>query len=430
MYTPRVELSTLDRGLRTAVVELPHLHTATLAVFVKAGPRYESPQENGLSHFVEHMLHRGTEGHPSSLALNRAFESLGGSLVAETGRDYSSFTLSVATDRVGDGLDLLGDLFARPLFSDIELERALILEELSADYDERGNEINGPDLARELMFGDHPLGQRIVGPIDNVKRFTVDDVRRFFARLFGAHNLIVAVAGPSPVAQLTDAIARAFRDVPAGEPPPGIASPVAPASPRFRHVPDSGSQTSLDLVWWSIPETDPAYMASAALARVIDDGMSTRLHYQLADQLGLAYSVSGGIEPLHDVALFEISAQTANAKSVQLARKAIELCSELCETAVSDDELDRVKQRYRFELASSIDDAPAMAGWFGGTSLFYPPPSLDQRAEAMDSITPDDVLEAARRVFSPVNLSAVAVGALSRARQAELRELILRSLAH
>ncbi|MBZ0232036.1 MAG: insulinase family protein, partial [Deltaproteobacteria bacterium] len=186
----------LDHGLRVTTVALPHLHTATVAAFIKVGSRFERPEENGLSHFTEHMLFRGTERFPTSLALNTAIERLGSTLHAETGRDYTLFSMGFEPEHVEAGLDLLGELLGRPRFGDIELERALVLEEINEDYDEDDVEINADDIARGLMFGDHALGQRIIGPRENVEGFNERDVRAHFARFYGARNMIVCVAGP------------------------------------------------------------------------------------------------------------------------------------------------------------------------------------------------------------------------------------------
>ncbi|MGH9887611.1 MAG: M16 family metallopeptidase, partial [bacterium] len=165
---PAVETTTLDNGLAVTTVALPHLHTAVCALFVKVGARFELPDDNGLSHFTEHMLFRGTERYPTSLALNTAVERLGSTLHAETGRDYTLFQLALEPELVGPAIDVLGELLARPRFSDIELERELVLEELNEDYDEQGVEINADDIARGLVFEAHPLGQRIIGPRTNV----------------------------------------------------------------------------------------------------------------------------------------------------------------------------------------------------------------------------------------------------------------------
>ena len=161
-----------------------------------------------------------------------------------------------------------------------------------------------------------------------------------------------------------------------------------------------------------------------ALLRVLDDGMSTRLHYTLADQKGLAYSIHAAIEPLADTALFEITGATANAKVPALVRELLGLLDGLRRGNVTDDELAKARVRYRYETLASIDDAAAMAGWFGGTALYYPPTQLSERLAAMDRIGIDEVVRIADTVLVPQHLVIAAVGTLSRARLGELRQAV------
>jgi predicted Zn-dependent peptidase len=423
---PRVFTTTLDNGLAVTTVELPHLHTAVCALFVKVGARFESRDDNGLSHFVEHMLFRGTERYPSSLALNTAIEQLGSTLHAETGRDYTLFQLALEPENVSAAIELLGELLGHPRFSDIELERELILEEINEDYDEQGVEINADDIARGLAFADHPLGQRIIGPRENVERFAIADVRRHFTHFYGAKNATLCVAGPVTHAAVVDVAGRALAVLPSGARAEVVpAPPLEPADrPRLRHVQDAGSQTSLAILFRAIPELDPGYVALVALLRVLDDGMSTRLHYTLADQKGLAYSIHAAIEPLADTALFEIAGATANAKVPSLMRELLALLDGLRRGEIRDDELAKARVRYRYETLASIDDAAAMAGWFGGTALYYPPPSLSHRLAAMSGVNVDDIVGIARKILAPANLAVAAVGTLSRARLGELRGVV------
>jgi predicted Zn-dependent peptidase len=393
-------------------------------LYVKVGSRLERPEDNGLSHFVEHMLFRGTEAHPTSYDINFAFESLGGTLYAETGRDYSLFQVTLVPALVEGGLELFGELFTRPRFADLELERQLILEELNEDYDERGAEINSADLARGLLFADHPLAQRIIGPPENVERFTEADVRRHFARYYCAANSILVAAGPVAHAALALAAERHLGGLSRGAEAAAEPARFEQAGARFLHVPDSGAQSSVEVLWRGVPELDPDAMAQVALVRALDDGMSTRLHYRLCDQLGLAYSLQAGLEPLHDVTVLEVTGATANAKVPELVSRLLELVDELRKTGIAEAELAKVKLRFRYDLLSSIDDANAMAGWFGGTALYYPPTSLEERAARMDAVTVDDVRRAASRVLSADNLAVVVVGSLSRARLAELRSAV------
>lgn len=422
---PDVQAAELSNGLRVTTVALPHLHTAVCALFIKVGARFESPRDNGLSHFTEHMLFRGTERYPTSLALNTAVEKLGSTLHAETGRDYTLFQLSLEPAHVPAAIELLGELLGSPRFSDIELERRLILEEINEDYDERGVEINADDIARGLAFEAHPLGQRIIGPRDNVERFSLRDVRRHFKRFYGATNATLCVAGPVHHAAVVDHATRALERMPAGRRAGHKPAPKAKQrGPALRHVADAGSQTSLAVLFRAVPELDRRYVSLVALLRVLDDGMSTRLHYTLADQKGLAYSIHAAIEPLADTALFEIAGATANAKVPALVRELLGLLDGLRRGEITDDELAKARVRYRYETLASIDDASAMAGWFGGTSLYYPPQELSVRLAAMSKVTRDDVVEVARDVLAPDHLALAAVGSLSKPRLGELRGVI------
>ena len=152
--------------------------------------------------------------------------------------------------------------------------------------------------------------------------------------------------------------------------------------------------------------------------------MSTRLHYTLADQKGLAYSIHAAIEPLADAALFEIAGATANAKVPQLVKELLSLLDGLRRGELTNDELAKARVRYRYETLASLDDASTMAGWFGGTALYYEPPALSARLEAMSHVTIEDVASVARDVLAPNHLTLAAVGTLSRARLGELRGTI------
>jgi predicted Zn-dependent peptidase len=408
----RVFRSRLSNGLRLVTVETPYLHTATLCLYVRAGSRYETPKSNGLSHFVEHMLFRGSSRFPDSLALNRAIEELGGTLYAETGRDYSLYQIPLHARDIARGLEILGDLFSTPAFNDIELERQIILEEILEDLDDRGRNVNLDDLSRTVAWDSHPLGYPITGPTRNVRRFRERDVRRHFQRFYGAANMVLCVAGPLSHARVARWSAKAFKAVPAGQrrrpPAPRPAGP----GPRFRSVYNEAAQTQVQVLFHALPETDPDYQALRALIRVLDDGMSTRLHYQICDQKGLAYSVAGSLHSYHDAALLEIDAACAHTKLPALVGEALTILARFRDELVSDAELDKAKHRFLGDLESCYDDLDSLCGWFGGTELFYRPRSQEQRARELARVRPEHIRKVARRVIRPEHLNVAVVGAL------------------
>src|SRR6185369_12633384 len=232
----RVARARLSNGLRMLTIETPHLHTASVCLYVRAGSRYETPATNGLSHFLEHMLFRGSGRYPSSFALNLAIEELGGTLYAETGRDYSLYQITLHPKQVARGLEILGDLFSSPAFRDIDLERKIVVEEILEDLDDRGRNVNVDDQSRRLAWGNHPLGYPITGPMRNVKRFSLADVRAHFRRFYGAANMVLAVAGPLDHGDVRAQAREAFARVHPGSRRRPRAPQPNSHGPRFRAV--------------------------------------------------------------------------------------------------------------------------------------------------------------------------------------------------
>jgi predicted Zn-dependent peptidase len=422
----RVFRSRLSNGLRLVTIETPHLHTANLCLYVRAGSRYETAAENGLSHFVEHMLFRGSSQFPDSLALNRAIEELGGTLYAETGRDYSLYQIPLSAHDIGRGLEILGDLFSTPAFRDIELERQIILEEILEDLDDKGRNVNIDDLSRGLTWGGHPLGYTITGPLKNVRRFRDADVRRHFGRFYGAANMVLCVAGPLSHTRVAKWAAKAFKAVPGGTRRRPAPPRPAGRGPRFRATYNESAQAQVQVLFHALPETDKDYQALRALVRVLDDGMSTRLHYQICDQKGLAYSVAGSLHSYHDAALLEIDAACAQAKLPELVGESLSILARFRDEPVSDAELAKAKHRFRGDLESCYDDLDSLCGWFGGTELFYRPLSQEQRARQLERVTAADIQRVARRVIRRERLNVAVVGSLGSALSKKVSRMVER----
>jgi predicted Zn-dependent peptidase len=420
----RVGRALLPNGMRVVAVETPHLHSATVCLYVRAGSRYEKRKTNGLSHFLEHMLFRGSSRYPSSMALNRAIEELGGTLYAETGRDYSLYQIALHPRYVERGMKILGDLFGAPEFRDIELERKIIVEEILEDLDDRGRNVNLDDQSRKLVWGDHPLGYPITGPLGNVRRFSVAEVRAHFRRFYGASNMVLAVAGPVPARTVFRQSRGAFARVPRGARRKPPAPRPAGRGPRFRAVRNESAQTQVHILFHALPETDPDYHALRALVRVLDDGMSTRLHYQICDQKGLAYSVAGTLHSYHDAALLEIDAACAHSKLPALISEALGMLGKFRDELVGADELDKAKRRFVADIEACYDDLDGLSSWFGGTELFGRADTQESRARSLGRVRPEDIRAVARRVFRPERLAVTVVGALSPAQSRKVEKIV------
>ena len=183
-------------GARVVVARTPGLHSAMLALYVRAGSRHEEPEANGVSHFVEHLLFRGSRGYPDSRAMNAAVEAAGGSMNAMTARDHTCFYTSLHPAGLETGIDVITDLARHPLLRDIEVERQVILEEILDEVDSRGRDVDPDNLVKRIVFPGHGLGQKIAGSRGSVRALDAGAIRAHHARHYTGANVVLVAAGP------------------------------------------------------------------------------------------------------------------------------------------------------------------------------------------------------------------------------------------
>jgi predicted Zn-dependent peptidase len=420
---PRTTITTLSNGLTLVIVAQPHLHTSAAQLMVRAGSRYETAESAGLSHFVEHMLYRGSAAFPDAFALNRAFERRGGGLYAETGREITSYLVECPAESLVPLLAVLADAVIRPRWNDLEVEQRIVLEEILEDLDEHGQLIRADDVARRLAWPDHPFGLPITGTPDSVAGFTRADVEAHHGRFYCGDNAVLCVAGAVEHAEVQEAVAEQFADLPGGS----RALPEPPArftGPRLVHVDHAESQTNLDLVIQALPDSDPLNPAQSVLLRILDDGLSTRLHRRIVDELGLAYDVSASAEVLEDAVLLDFGAACAHDSTRPLLEAIWRLAAELRAAPPDDEEFQIARRRLLWDVQASYDSPRAMTEYYGNAALLRRNRALSVRVRQVLSATREDVHEVARRILRPDRLAAATVGRLTRAQQAALAELL------
>jgi len=236
--------------------------------------------------------------------------------------------------------------------------------------------------------------------------------------------MVLTVAGPVASRTVFRQSRRAFGRVPRGAHRRPLAPQAAGPGPRFRTVHNESAQTQVHVLFHAIPETDPDYHALRALVRVLDDGMSTRLHYQICDQKGLAYSVAGTLHSYHDAALLEIDAACAHPRLAALVSEALGMLGNFREELVAEDELDKAKRRFVADIEACYDDLDGLSSWFGGTELFGRADTQENRARALARVRPEDIRAVARRVFRPENLAVTVVGALSPTQSRRVEKIV------
>lgn len=409
-----VPVKTLDNGLRVATIELPHLHAACVSAYVRAGARFEASEDSGLSHFMEHMLHRGTKRHPDPDSFHAAVESIGGSLDAETRRDLTIYPLFLPPASVEAGMRLLGDMLIEPIFSSLEIERGVVLEEMNEDLDVRGRAIDLNDVVCRAMWPDHPLGQHIAGTRRNVRRFGLADLQRHHVRHYSARNMVLVVAGPLAHGQVVTWATETWARMPPGQ-RHETAAPVPALGPLRVHCPgDDEVQTQLSVSFSTFGVTDPDHPALLVLMRVLDDGLSTRLYRRIVHKHGLCYDVGADLDASADYGALDISAVAAHIKAPRVLSEILDLVTELRASPVPEAELERAKRRHSWEVRAMLDAPGPIADRWGEALLYDVAPSVSELEKQIAAITAADVQRVAARVFQPARMIVGTLGRTSR----------------
>ncbi|HTP52549.1 MAG TPA: pitrilysin family protein [Anaeromyxobacteraceae bacterium] len=407
---PERERAVLPNGVTVVATRTPGLHSAMVAVYVRAGSRHETRELNGVSHFLEHLLFRGSEGYPETLVMNAAVESAGGSLNAMTARDHSCYYTPIHPSALETGITVLADIIRRPLLRGMDVERQVILEEILDEVDSNGRDVDPDNLAKRLAFGPHPLGYKIAGTPRTIRKLREPDVRRHHAALYTGPNVVLAAAGPAPFEEVLAIARRQMSAIPAGAPSAAVPAPRWPIGPLYRAIDHDDAQTEFTLAFPSVPEQNADHPATLCLRRLLDDGLSSRLPYEIIEQKGLAYTIHAGLETFEDTGLFTFDGACSPGKLGLVISEILSLLVRLREEPVPDDELERGKRRHRLSLTFALDNPYELAGWIGTGEILGWPETLEQRCRRVERVTAADVRRVARRMFQRRNLLAVAVG--------------------
>jgi predicted Zn-dependent peptidase len=418
------ESLTLGSGLRVRLIPLPHLQSATVSVFVRVGSRYETAETNGLSHFLEHMLYRGTKAHPAPHELNLAIERLGGTLDAATHVDFTSYDLTLPAETIGKGLELLAEVLRQPLLMELRTEKQIIREEILEDLNEEGEQIDIDNVSRQLLYPDHPLGFPIAGPLENLDRFETADLRRHHVRHYTARNSVVCVAGAFEPQSFGDAIRSHFDGMPAGDPIEPSHSSKDATPGRFCYVHEHGSQTDVRLSFHTPGVTSAEAPTLVLLARVLDDGLSTRVHQTICEERGLAYEAFAANDTFEDCGVFDFGASVEHRKAPMLVETVFELIGELQRHVPTDDEVEKAKRRYLWDLRMVRDDPEDTAHFVGTSALFGLPERISTVAEQVARVTPGDIQRAVRQYLEPKDAYLTCVGVLDKGLLSDLRSLV------
>jgi predicted Zn-dependent peptidase len=401
----------LANGLPVVVAPQPHLQRAYVALWARVGSRFETDAENGISHFLEHMIYRGTRRVPSAHAVNLAFESLGGSLFASTQVDHGIFSLGLPPESLGAACALFGEVLSEPAFLDIDVERGIVAEEILEDLDDEGRQIDADNVSRALIYGDHPLGFTITGTEKHVRSFHEDMLRRWHAEHYTADNAALVFSGNVEIDAAFRLAQQAFeRSLPRGTRIPATPPALTQKAARLEIVENVSSQTELRICFRACAETHALRPALDMLMRVIDDGMSTRLYHRLCDARGLCYDVSAGYDPYEDDGVVDVAAGVQHKRVPLVTREILALFDELAQTGPTEEELTKARRRVLWDARSMADSPEETGSFYAGGLLFDRQSTPEEHVAALVRVTPSDVREVARWMARPERLSVTAVG--------------------
>lgn len=400
----------LEQGLRVVTTPVPHSRSASISIFIGAGSRYETEEVAGISHFVEHMLFKGTAKRPTPKEISEAIEGVGGALNAATDKELTVYWCKVPAQHFELAMDVLSDniLHSRLDPLDIEREREVIIEELNMVYDSPVDLVNM--MIDEVVWPNQPLGRDTAGTKESVGRITREKLLDYMASHYAPTSAVVAVAGRVTPQQVEDAALRFL-----GEWPNSATTPWYPAvngqpGPRVNVKFKRTEQANLCLAVQGLPSEHPDRYAQDVLNTLLGEGMSSRLFLQIRERLGLAYDVHSYVNHFRDAGSHVVFAGVDTRKVNQAIQAILAELAKLRD-GVPEDELNRTKESMKGRLLLRLEDTRSIASWTGAQELLRNSiMSVDEVLGLIDAITVEDIRRVAHELFVTERLNLAVVG--------------------
>ncbi len=398
----------LPGGLRVVTETVPHVRSVSVGFWVGAGSRHEADAERGITHFIEHMVFKGTASR-SAREIAEAMDTLGGQVNAFTGREVTSFYARVLDEQFPAAVDLLTDMVFRPRFAeeDLEREKGVVVEEILM-YEDSPDELVH-DLLTQVIWPEHPLGRPIQGEVASVRGFSRRQVLDYYRRFYRPANMVVAVAGAVEHERVLSILGEAVAGVEAGSRvSPGERPPARPGrAGREKDI----EQVHLCLGAEGVGLADDQLPALGLLATVVGGGTSSRLFQEVREERGLAYAVHASHHPFHDTGFFSVYL----AASPAAARDALELCrrilAQVREEGVEAAELERARQHLKSGLLISLESTTARMSWLGRSLLLLSRVRTPaEEAALLDAVTVAALREEAAGLLQDDRLGMAWVG--------------------
>ena len=408
-------IDVLPNGLRVVVTSIPHSQAAVLAAYVGVGSRDEARDTLGLSHYLEHMLFKGTESRPEPTAISAAIEGAGGSLNAFTSRELTCYWNRVPFDRLSLAMDVLADSVRHSLLaeSEIERERTVICSEIRRAHDQPGQRVG--QLLTQATYGEQPLGWEIAGDLDSVDAIAREHLANHIETWYRPSNIVLSVAGNVEREQVVEYAERHWgagwsaessAAAPAREPAGAMMSDDL-AQIEVRNL----EQCNLALALRSIHRLDPDRYTLNLMNEVLGGGMSSRLFTEIREKRGLAYSVGSHPSAFDDAGHLTIMAGVTDEHVLETVDVVFDELGKLVAEPVTDEEIERVREHAIGSFRLGLDAAASWCHRAGGMLLsngFIEP--VEETIAGYQSVTAADIQRVALRILREDNLAAAVVG--------------------
>jgi predicted Zn-dependent peptidase len=409
-----VRRTVLPSGLRILTEAIPGVRSVSFGIWVGIGSRDESPRLSGASHFLEHLLFKGTNRR-SALEISAEIEAVGGETNAFTTKEYTCYYARVLDADLPLAVDVICDLVTDSVLAeaDVETERGVILEEIAMTDDEPGDEVH--DLFADAVYGDSPLGRRISGTPATIAAMTRDEIHEFYRTHYAAPRIVVAAAGNLDHDEVVDRVAAAFGHSPyftaPGQPEP-VLVPDAFVPVRPHRVEVCSKDTEQAHVVYGcagLTRHDERRFALGALNNVLGGGMSSRLFQQIREKRGLAYSVYSYNSEYTDSGLFAVYAGCAPGKVDEVLALTRDELAQVAKQGLTDAEVARGKGMLKGSVVLGLEDTGSRMSRLGkGELLYVDLLSVDDMLARIDAITPEDVRAIAAEVLvNPASLAVI-----------------------
>jgi predicted Zn-dependent peptidase len=406
-----IRRTVLPSGLIVLTERMEHVRSVAMGVWMRAGSRHEVPELNGISHFVEHMVFKGTKSR-SAQRIAREVDAIGGNLDAFTGKETVCFNIKVLDEHVGTALDVLSDLVLNPVFAaeEITRERGVILEEIKMDEDNPDTLVH--EIFMQNFWKGHPLGKPILGTRETVRSFEQNTLVRFFEQRFQSGNMVFSAAGNIEHDSFVEQVARHFSSLAPGSVLSDSATPTVTPRIHLRNK-KSLEQVQLCLGVPAPPIGDESRYTTLLLNTILGGGMSSRLFQTVREERGLVYAIYSDLAPYRDTGSLCVYAGTSADRALQVIDLIMEEFRRLKTEPLQPGELRRAQDQLKGNLLLSLESSMSRMSNLARQQMYFERFfGLDEIIDRVEAVTEEEVMAMATELFKPDKVALTLLGRL------------------